>query len=151
MKGWIKFYLGCQFKWFGVLTTQHSQTLQHFDQFYMFDLNIKGNKFWKAMWMIRIKSIWEHRNSIKFRNRRRNDEEIFEIARLKAWTWLRNKISKTIISYSNWCLCLKTWIQSILKYFKSGIKIRVSSPMRCVVKAFWYNYCKRRWLCFVLL
>jgi len=36
------------FKWFGVLTTQHNQTLQHFDQFYMLGLNIKGNKLWKG-------------------------------------------------------------------------------------------------------
>jgi len=45
------------FKWFGVLTTQHNQNLQHFDQFYMLGLNIKGNKLWKVMWVAMIGSI----------------------------------------------------------------------------------------------
>ena len=37
-------------------------------------------------------------------------EEIFWIAQLKAWTWLRNKISKANFPYSNWCLCPKSCI-----------------------------------------
>jgi len=52
------------------------------------DLNVKGNKFQKVIWVTMIRSIWDHRNFIVFRNRQRDGEEIFGI------TWLRNKISK---------------------------------------------------------
>jgi len=61
---------------------------------YMPNLNIKGNKLRKMMWVATIRSIWHYRNSIVFRNEQRDGEIIFGIVQLKAWTWLRNKISK---------------------------------------------------------
>ena len=102
------------FKWFGVLTRQYNQTLQHFDQFYMSGLNIKENKLWKVMRVAMIRRIWNHRNSIVFRNGQRDGEKIFGLTQLKTWTWLRNKIPKINFSYSNWCLCSKSCIQSVV-------------------------------------
>jgi len=92
-------------RWVEVSTAHHNQLKAHFQQFDVLTLNSKGNKLWKGVWVSIIRNIWDHRNKIVFRQGKVDVEEIFTMAQLNAWTWIKYKIDKVNFSYSDWILC----------------------------------------------
>jgi len=65
------------------------------------------------MWVVIVWSIWIHRNNIIFRSKVKDVEEIFNLAQVKTWTWITNKVPKTSFFYSDWCLCSITCIKFV--------------------------------------
>jgi len=99
-------------RWVGVLSVQHNQE-ENFQQFHLIEFNYKGNIIWKGVWMAIMLSIWKHRNNLVFRNAKSDAEEIFSIAQLRAWVWLKHKNTKVSFSSSDWCLCPLHCIRSL--------------------------------------
>ena len=54
-------------------------------------MNVRGNRVWRCMWIAIIWTIWSHRNSVIFKNKRVDAEEIFYTAQLKVWAWITNR------------------------------------------------------------
>jgi len=61
---------------------------------------------WKGVCIAIVWTLWNHRNNIVFRNGLRDPKEIFSLAQVKVWAWLKNKMTNVNFSCSDWCLCL---------------------------------------------
>jgi len=83
--------------------------------FNLLSLRQSGNKVWKAMWVVIVSEIWDQRNKMVFKGGVVDAEEIFTLAQLKGWLWLKYK-SKTSLSYLDWHFspvkCLQTLVLS---------------------------------------
>jgi len=80
-------------KWIGINNVQLFKLKQHFQQFYLTELNNKQNGVWKCMWMA---IVWV----IIFRDETVDAKEVFTMAQLKTWGWIINKYSKLSFTYS---------------------------------------------------
>jgi len=49
-------------------------------------------------------SIWEQRNCVVFKERVVDAEEIFEMAQLKSWLWVKHRIHSFNYSFVDWVL-----------------------------------------------
>jgi len=81
------------YKWIGINNVQLFKLKQHFQQFYLTELNNKQNGVWKCMWMA---IVWV----IIFRDETVDAKEVFTMAQLKTWGWIINKYSKLSFTYS---------------------------------------------------
>ena len=45
---------------------------------------------WKGMWVTVVRCIWEQRNLIIFKQGVVDEEEIFHLAQIKAWLWMKH-------------------------------------------------------------
>jgi len=52
----------------GNLGVSHNHIQAHFKQFHLFELNHKGNMLWNGVWIAIVRTLWNHRNNIVFRN-----------------------------------------------------------------------------------
>lgn len=52
------------------------------------------SKIWyrKGLWVAMIWSIWDHRNKIIFKQEKVDVEEVFHMAQLKTWIWMKSKL-----------------------------------------------------------
>jgi len=50
------------------------------------------------MWLAIVCEIWNHRNKVVFKNGRVDDVEIFSLAQLKGWLWVKNHRNRITVS-----------------------------------------------------
>jgi len=59
-----------------------------------------------------VGELWKHRNKRIFRDGRIDHNEIFTLAEVKAWSWIKSKAHGVCFSFSNWFLkplvCMKS-------------------------------------------
>jgi len=98
--------------WIGVSSVHHNQARIHFQHFHMSSLNTRQNTMWKGMWLAIVGKIWRHRNEVIFKQKKVDTEEIFSLAQVNAWAWLKHKIPFVKFSYNDWyfapIVCLKS-------------------------------------------
>ena len=87
--------------WVGLKTVYHKDLKQHLLHFTLCQFNAKRNRVWKGMWIAVLWSIWNRRNGVVFKERKVDAEEIFSLAQLQAWTWMRRKIKSFDFSFSD--------------------------------------------------
>jgi len=84
----------------------------HFESFCLVQENYKQNHMWKGVWATIVCSIWDQRNKSIFKQDRVDTEEIFHMAQLKTWLWLRYRMKSFSYSFSDWLLnpilCIKS-------------------------------------------
>lgn len=99
-------------KWLGINTVHHSKARNHFLSFCLVNLNSRQNSVWLGMWLAIIDEIWKQRNGIIFKHGTVDPIEIFGLAQVTTWVWMKHKIPSVEFSYSEWCLspciCLKS-------------------------------------------
>jgi len=87
------------FKWIGISFVQHNVPLMHFENFCLPQVSNKQNLLWKGVWACVVRSIWEHRNSVVFKQGVVDAEETFLMAQLKSWQWLKHKGNRCSYSW----------------------------------------------------
>jgi len=60
------------------------------------------NRVWKGMWVAIMTKISNHKNKIVFRGGVVNVVEVFFLAQLKGWSWVKHKMPRMTFSYSDW-------------------------------------------------
>jgi len=73
-----------------------------FKNFFLIGQKNNVNRVWKGMWMTIVTKIWNHRNKIVFKEGVVDVVEVFSLAQLKVWSWVKHKMSRMRFSYSNW-------------------------------------------------
>jgi len=73
----------------------------HFDQFHLFHVNQKQNLVWKGVWIAMVWSLWVHKNKVVFEQGKVDVEEVFHLAQLKSWVWMKSKLSHISFSLSD--------------------------------------------------
>jgi len=100
------------FRWIGIMFVQHKIPRDHFESFCLVQVNYKQNLVWKGVWAAIVSSIWDQRNRSIFKQDRVDTEEIFHMAQLKTWLWLRYRMKSFSYSFSYWLLnpilCIKS-------------------------------------------
>jgi len=67
------------------------------------------------MWASVVWSIWKHRNRVIFNQGKIDVEEIFTLAQVQSWVWMKHKERKVNFSYSEWILSPLTCIKMVTK------------------------------------
>jgi len=100
------------FKWIGISFVQHNVLLMHFESLCLSQVNNEQNLLWKGVWATIVSYIWEHRNSIVFKQGVVDVEEIFQMVQVKSWQWLKHKGQPFNYSLVDWVLNLLICIRS---------------------------------------
>jgi len=90
--------------WVGLNIVYHKDLKQHMLHFTLLQFNVKRNRVWKRVWIAVLWSIWNHRNAEVFKERKVDSEEIFSLAQLQAWTWMKRKIRSFDFYFFDWVL-----------------------------------------------
>jgi len=53
------------------------------------------------MWLVIVGKIWKHRNGAIFKQRKVDLEDIFSLAQVTTWAWIKHKIFSVKFSYSD--------------------------------------------------
>jgi len=101
-------------RWVGNVTVGHNVITAHFQSFRLLSQSQRVNKVWKGMWVATVSEIWNHINNVVFKGGVVDHEEIFSLAQLKGWLWLKHKSSGTSFSYSDWYLSPVRCLQSLV-------------------------------------
>jgi len=72
----------------------HNELIYHFEQFSYICFNQEGNRLWKSLWVSVVWSIWKHRNRVIFNQAKIDAEEIFKLAQVQSWVWMKHKKGK---------------------------------------------------------
>lgn len=95
--------------WLGVYLVLPDEQKDHFSQFTGCWFLHKRNGL-ASIWLAVVWQLWIGRNALIFRGEEMDTVQIFEAARVKAWTWLRARNRRFIHSMSEWynhpLLCL---------------------------------------------
>lgn len=75
----------------GILSVQHRDLESHFEELCLFHINHKQNLVWKGMWVAVERCICEQRNLIVFQKGVVDEEEIFHLAQIKVWSWMKHR------------------------------------------------------------
>jgi len=54
------------------------------------------------MWLAIVEKIWKYRNGVIFKQKKVDLDEIFGLAQVTAWGWMKHKIPSVNFSYSDW-------------------------------------------------
>ena len=84
------------------MTVRHEDINIYFQSFHLLSQSIKVNRVWEGMWVAIVSEIWNYRNKMVFKGRVVDHEEIFFLAQLKGWLWLKYKRLVTSFSFSDW-------------------------------------------------
>ncbi len=103
---------GLCLRWMGIVSVQHKDLLIHFESFHLIHLNNKQNQVWKGLWVAIIRSIWDQRNLIVFKQGIPDAEEVFHSAQLATWLYLKLGAGSFTFSYSDWILNPSICLQS---------------------------------------
>ena len=102
------------FRWIDILFVQHKVVDCHFEHFHLPFFSTKQNQVWKGLWAAVVRSIWEQRNELIFKQGIPNVEEIFQKTQLKSWFWLKYRAQAFCYSFSDWILnpilCIKSYV-----------------------------------------
>jgi len=77
--------------WLGIVFVQHNDPKSHFVSFHCVQASCKQNLVWKGIWAAVVRTIWDQRNSILFKQRVVDTDEIFQMAQLKSSSWLKHR------------------------------------------------------------
>ena len=55
------------YRWIGILVVQHNDLKNHFESFFLAQAYNKQNMVWKGIWVAIVRCIWEHKNSVVFK------------------------------------------------------------------------------------
>ena len=91
----------------------HVKAKDNFQQFHLLNLNSRQNIIWQGMWLAIVGEIWKHTNGIVFNKRKVDLVEIFALAQVTTWVWMKYKIPSVKFSYSEWYLCPYACLKSL--------------------------------------
>ena len=101
------------FRWIGILFVQHNDIKTHFERFHLIQVSHNQNLVWKGVWTTVVRCIWDHRNSVVFKQGVVDAEEMFQQAQLKSWLWMKHKTDSFNYSLVDWVLnpmcCIKSY------------------------------------------
>ena len=101
------------YRWIGIFSVQHNVLKSHFESFLLAQASNKQNMVWKGIWATIVRCIWEHRNSVVFKQRVVDAKEVFQKAQLKSWLWMKHKVERFNYSFMDWILnpmsCIKSY------------------------------------------
>jgi len=100
-------------QWLGFEFVQHNDLKSHFVSFHCAQASSKQNLVWKGIWAAIVRSIWDQRNSIVFNQGVADADEIFQMAQLKVWLWLKYRSNALGYSFAYWILNPVLCINSI--------------------------------------
>jgi len=83
------------------VAVRHESTLVNFQSFCLLSQRHGVNRAWKGKWVTIVSEIWNHRNKVVFKGGLVDVEEIFSLAQLKGWLWIKFKLKRTPLSYSD--------------------------------------------------
>jgi len=106
----IKVWNMC-FSWIGISSVNHNDLIHHFEQFSCICFNQEGNKLWKSLWVSVVWCIWKFRNKVTFNHAK----EIFTMAQVQSWVWMKHKVRKVKFFFSDWMLFPLTCINMATK------------------------------------
>jgi len=92
------------FKWIGILFVQHKDLISHFESFHLAHSSNKQNLVWKGVWAAIVRCLWEHRNSVVFKQGVADAEEVFQKAHLKSWLWMKHRAHNFNYGFAEWIL-----------------------------------------------
>jgi len=84
----------------------HIKAMVNFKHFNIVNLNSRQNTMLRCTWLPIVGEIWKHRNGVIFNQRKVYPEEIFDLAQVTTWAWMKHKIPSVKFSYSDWYLPL---------------------------------------------
>jgi len=73
-------------------------------------------QIWGCVWITVVGELWNHKNKSIFRNGMIDHIEIFTMAQLKVWSWIKFEARGVSFSYSNWCLESLVCMRNVKKY-----------------------------------
>jgi len=100
------------FRWLGITYVQHKDILIHFESFHLPHLNAKQNQVWKGVWVTIVRSIWEQRNLVVFKQGTVDVDEILHLAQLSVWLKLKFGTNFFSYAFSDWVLNPGVCLQS---------------------------------------
>ena len=103
------------FNWTGISSVDHNDLIHHFEQFSCMCFNQEGDGLWKSLWVSVVWCILKHRNKVIFNQTKIDAEEIFTMAQLQTWVWMKHKERKVKFSFSDWILSPLTCINMATK------------------------------------
>ena len=92
------------FRWFGITLVQHKDIVKHFESFYLPHLSVKQNQIWKGVWVAIVRSMWDQRNLVVFKQGTADVEEIVHLAQLSVWLKLKFGTKSFNYAFSDWIL-----------------------------------------------
>jgi len=90
--------------WLGIKFVQHKVPKIHFVSFHSTRASCEQNLAWKGIWAAIVRCIWDQRNVVLFNQKVEDADEIFQMAKLKVWAWLKHRSNSFEFSYSDWIL-----------------------------------------------
>jgi len=103
------------FSWMGISSVNHNELYHHFEQFSSICFNKEGNRLWKSLWVSIVWSIWKHRNRVTFNQAKVDAEEIFTMAQIQSWVWMKHKDKKVTFSFSDRILSPLTCVNMVTR------------------------------------
>jgi len=70
------------YRWIGILGVQNKDLMNHFMNFHLTHLSSQHNQIWLGFWAAIVNCIWEHWNTVVFRQGVPDSDEIFQNAQL---------------------------------------------------------------------
>jgi len=100
-------------RWINILSVQHNALQNHFNSFTLTQVSNKQEMVWKGIWAAIVRSVWEHRNLVVFKQGVVDAEEMFQQAQLKSWLWMKYRVCRFNYSFVEWVLnpmlCIKSY------------------------------------------
>ena len=91
-------------RWFGITFVQHKDISIHFESFFLPHLSVKQNQIWKGVWVAIVRSMWDQRNLVVFKQGTADVEEIVHLAQLSVWLKLKFGTNSFTYAFSDWVL-----------------------------------------------
>jgi len=101
--------------WLGINSVNHNVLNYHFEQFSSICFNKEGNRLWMSLWVSIVWTIWKHRNRVTFNQAKVDAEEIFTMAQVQSWVWMKHKDKKVTFSFSDWILSPLTCVNMVTR------------------------------------
>jgi len=92
------------FTWIDILMVQNKDLRNHFENFHLVHMSDKHNQVWRGMWVAIVRSIWEQRNKVVFKQGVPDVKEIFQLTELLSWQWLKHRVRSFSYAFSDWHL-----------------------------------------------
>lgn len=100
-------------RWVGNVTVRHEDIICHFQSFHLLGQSNTVNREWKGMWVTIVSEIWNYRNKVVFKGEVMDVDEIFTLAQLKDWLWMKHKVMRITFSYLDWHFSPVKCLQSL--------------------------------------
>lgn len=92
-------------RWLGVVSAMPVTGKDHLLQFGSVAMSGSQNLLWKVVWCAVLWTIWNSRNGIVFRNGEFDADKVFELIKIRSWSWLSAKVHGFCSSLFEWSNC----------------------------------------------